>query len=465
MPEEYRRNYDYSKTLWMKMFLARPDFEHGRSEVLITFEQALDIIKTVDALTQGITKIIYLVGWQGLGHDDCYPVMEEVNPFLKRECDETPRDSFLWLYGEAKKYNTVISIHGNISDAVVQTPIFDELRAANALANDINGEPAVLQILNGLDCYKTSYPQLWESGIFKRIFDRLCEVLPIREAGTIHLDNFCIAESLNPATYLDEQDEARNKMLDYINSLGIDVTSEYTYREAHFRNESPSHPNREMYAQAGEDMSEVDWRDIPIRTLGRIPATWWTSCVSARECIEIPPSLYSGHLVDKALLAVFYGAMHGEDIWLSRGNCPADWEDEFIYQFCTLQLPYFYLNRLKRLDIEENDGDYTAYFSENTVSCGKGKRIVKNGITIKDGDDVLLPLDDEKSIFIAYSKNGRSGEWNIPDADFTKADVYEIAAGGNKPAGTAEIKGGKIILDVKPGKALRINACFQKAEI
>ena len=56
--------YDYSKTLWMKMYLATPDFEHKTSNVRIRFEDALEIIKTVDRLTQGIPKIVYLVGWQ-----------------------------------------------------------------------------------------------------------------------------------------------------------------------------------------------------------------------------------------------------------------------------------------------------------------------------------------------------------------------------------------------------------------
>ena len=96
--EKRKFNYDYSKTLWMKMFLARPDFKNNRSDVLINFEDALEIIRIVDNITQGIIKIIYLVGWQGLGHDDCYPEMEVVNPYLKRECDASAKESLLWLY-------------------------------------------------------------------------------------------------------------------------------------------------------------------------------------------------------------------------------------------------------------------------------------------------------------------------------------------------------------------------------
>ena len=452
-----QQNYDYSQTLWMKLFLARPDFEHGRSEVLITFEQALAIVRAVDNLTQGIQKIVYLVGWQGLGHDDCYPAMDVVNDALKFPGDANGKESLRRLYEEAKQYHTVISVHGNVSDAVEQTPLFRELVDANALVNDLDGNPAVLQTLNGKNCYKTSYKQLWESGLFKTIIDRFCETVPVREAGTVHLDNFCIAESLNPKTYLAEQDEARDKMLDYLRSLGIDVTSEYTYREAHFRNESVTHPNREMlYASAGEDMTEIDWRDVPIHTLGRIPATWWTSQMSARECMEIPPAVYGGHLTDPKLLAVFYGAMHGEDIWMKKGVAAEDWAGEFLYQFCTLQLPYFYLNRHKRLRLIPREDGYAVAFSDGVVSDGVNAEIAKNGAVLKSGDDVILPLDNGNTVFIAYSKNGKSGAWNIPDAAFDKADIFEIGPAGNVPAGEAAVTDGKITLTVKPGRALAV---------
>ncbi|MBQ8015129.1 MAG: hypothetical protein IJ264_02970 [Clostridia bacterium] len=55
------------------MFLAKPDYENNTSKVLINFEQALEIIKVIDNITQGIEKIIYLVGWQGLVTMTCTP--------------------------------------------------------------------------------------------------------------------------------------------------------------------------------------------------------------------------------------------------------------------------------------------------------------------------------------------------------------------------------------------------------
>ncbi|MBQ3889010.1 MAG: hypothetical protein II738_04595 [Clostridia bacterium] len=456
-------NYDYSKTLWMKMFLAAPDFTTMRSQVRITFAQALQLIKQVDAITQGVLKIVYLVGWQGLGHDDCYPEMDVVNDALKRPEDPTARDSLWWLFREAKRYHTVVSFHVNVSDAYTATPCFRELAAANAVVNNSDGVPTPIEVFNGRDGYKTSYKQFWESGIFKRLFDRFCEVTPVQEAGTVHLDNFCIAENLNPRTAVEEQDAARNKMLDYIASLGVDVTSENTYREAPLRAERPGHPIRKLYAQSGEELPEVDWRTVPIRTLGRIPATWWTTWVSMEECIRIPPSVYGGHLTERAQMNVFYGSMHGEDIWLKYGNDPKDWGPAFIAEFCTYHVPYTYLNRYERLRYETDetapeDGRYTVYFSDGVVSRGKDRSIAKNGVVLKRGNDVILPLTEDNQTFIAYSESGRSGLWNVPDAAFTEADVCEITPGGNRFLCRKRVTDGQVELTLAAGQAVAIKA-------
>ena len=78
--------YDYTKTMMMKLFMARPD-GRGGSVVECDVERAMAIVRQVDALTLGVPKIIYLVGWQFDGHDDKYPAFDEVNPALKRQED------------------------------------------------------------------------------------------------------------------------------------------------------------------------------------------------------------------------------------------------------------------------------------------------------------------------------------------------------------------------------------------
>ena len=451
-------NYDYSKTFWMKMFLAKPDWEKRTSEVLINFEQALEIIRIMDNITQGIKKIVYLVGWQGLGHDDCYPEMEVINPYLKRDCDASPRDSFMWLFEEAKKYNTVVSVHGNIADEYDANQSHPEFVEASAITKYPDGTPAVIEVFYGRNAYKTSYKQYWESGLFKKYFDRFCEVIPVREAGTVHLDNFCIAENFGPRTEMHEQDEARNKMLDYIMSLGIDVTSEYTYREMPLRSES-NHPIRKYYEKCGAEITDTDWRDAPIRTLGRIPAVWWMNNMTIDDCINIQADEFSGYLNIEPLRNVFYGTVHGEDIWMNNGIEKDVWVPMFIRQFCTMQVPYTYLNRYKRLSYTGNDEEgYTVTFSDGVETCGNELSITRNGIELKKGYDVILPLTEDNKTFIAYSENGTDGERNIPDAEFDKAKVYNITADGNEYLCDVTVENKKISLSLTAGQAVAVIA-------
>ena len=452
-------NYDYSKILWMKMYLAEPDFKTNTSRVFINFEQAAEIIKAVDSITQGIEKIIYLVGWQGLGHDDLYPEMDVINHHLKRDCDATAKESLLWLVENAKKYHTVISYHGNVADAYKVSPTHNKFAEEAAILMHSDGTPAVIEVFNGRAAYKTSYKQYWESGLFKKIIDDFCEAVPVREAGTVHLDNFCIAENMCPRTDVYEQNEARNKMLDYVMSLGIDVTSEYTYRELPLRADAATHPVRNYYWLYNDrKLPSGDWRDAPLHTLGRIPAVWWMSNMTIDDCINVPPEQFSGYLNDNALKSVFYGTMHGEDIWMKNGTEKSVWVPLFIKEFCTHHIPYVYLNRYKRLSYKEDGENYIVSFSDDVESTGKTRTITKNSIVLKSGNDVILPLTEDNKTFVAYSENGKDGEWNMPDADFEKAKVYNITSEGNEYIGDVTVADKKISLNLKAGQAIVIKA-------
>lgn len=163
----------------MKLGMAVPDLKNeGKSEVRLTFEQALEYIKKIDNITQNITKIYYLVGWQYLGHDDKYPDFFEVNEALKRKEDKTALESFEWFSNEAKKYHSIISVHINFNDAYDNAPSFDDFVKANALIRKRNGEIDALERYNGKKCYKTCLKTYWESGLFKRQIDRFIDTFP-----------------------------------------------------------------------------------------------------------------------------------------------------------------------------------------------------------------------------------------------------------------------------------------------
>ena len=69
MQPEKPWHYDYAKTLVMKIHLADRDPEDVSTKVYLRFDQALEVIRKLDAMTLGIPKIVYLTGWQFNGHD------------------------------------------------------------------------------------------------------------------------------------------------------------------------------------------------------------------------------------------------------------------------------------------------------------------------------------------------------------------------------------------------------------
>ena len=126
-------------------------------------------------------------------------------------------------------------------------------------------------------------------------------------------------------------------------------------------------------------------------------------------------------------------------------------------------MPYVYLNRYQRLSYTENpeaeyEKKYTVQFADGVVSRAEDVSITKNGIVLKQGNDVILPLTEDNKTFIAYSESGKNGKWNVPDAAFGVADVYEITADGNRFICKVNVCDGQIELNLAAGQAVAIKA-------
>lgn len=445
MKKPLKFNYDYSKCMVMKLGMAKPEKNiPNKSHVEMTFSEALEYIKMVDNITQGITKIYYLVGWQYLGHDDKYPDFFEVNDALKRPQDKTAYDSFKWFCEEAKKYHSVISVHINFNDAYDNAPSFSDFIKADALIRKKNGKPHAIENYNGRKCYKTCHKAYWESGLFKRQFDRFVDTFPfIAEAGTIHVDNFQCYKNYAPYVSIKEMQDARRKMIEYVHSKGIDITSEFTYKE------SENLPNRPIFGLPRDHFSKY-----PHDTLGLIPLSWWCYRMTEKELIETPPQLYcAGEFRERVWNSIFYGNMHGEDI-ISKNN--QNWADDFIYRFATYQVPGHFLNSLKRTRISGKFNNKFCEFSDSVISYAKGRKITKNGNIIKDGDTLFLPLVHKEKQYIAYSSKGDFRAWDIFENDVSKAKIYRITEKGNKFVKEAKISNNKIELQIEPKTALLV---------
>ena len=82
---------------------------------------------------------------------------------------------------------------------------------------------------------------------------------------------------------------ARRKMIEYVKSKGIDITSEFTYKES---NALPNHP---IFG-----LPRDHFKHSPMDTLGLIPMNWWCYRMTNKELIETPPELYCGGDTEKA---------------------------------------------------------------------------------------------------------------------------------------------------------------------
>ncbi|MGN0447669.1 MAG: endo-alpha-N-acetylgalactosaminidase family protein [Acutalibacteraceae bacterium] len=437
-------NYEYFRCMVMKLGMAFPEKNiPEKSHVLMTFEEALPYIRQIDSMTPGITKIYYLVGWQYLGHDDKYPDFFEVNEALKRPQDKTAWDSFKWLSNEAKKYNSVISVHINFNDAYDNAPSFNDFVKSGALIRKRNGKPHAIEKYNGRKCYKTCHKGYWESGLFKRQFDRFVETFPfIAESGTIHVDNFQCYKNYAPFVSIKEMQDARRKMIEYVKSKGIDITSEFTYKE------SKTLPNRPIFG-----LPRDHFKRYPMDTVGIIPMSWWCTRMTNKELIEIPPQLYCGGVFrEKRLNSLFYGNMHGEDI-ISKSN--PDWAQDFIKEFATYQVPFHFLCTHKRLALKGHFINERCEFADGITTYRRHRRITQNGETIKQENEVFLPYVHEKGSYLAYSENGFEDFRKVGTKSGT-ATVFEISPDGLKEIGTAEISNSQIHIKVKPKQALLI---------
>jgi hypothetical protein len=416
-PEIFWR-HAYHQTLTLKLFLAeagavkgegaqRKRRDTGDCDVLLNFEQALEVIRKVDNLTAGIPKIVYLVGWQYNGHDSRYPAWDEVNPRLKRPQDKTALESMKWLMEEAFRYHTTVSVHLNMFDAYEDSPLWETYVEQDIIARHADGS-----LRKGEWGWPISYTQEWKTGYAQRRIDRICEMLPLEKAGTVHIDAFHSWVPLEPegpiSPYLgytaEEETETQRKIFRYWSAKGVDVTSEGM---------------RFLRLTAFEGLQPAAWHFSP----------------SAEEYLSWPASYYCGGTTNDPLGRLFGKSMHGEA--LIRED-PVRLSG-FLEQFCLQTLPWYFLNRLERLAYSEGKSGREATFSGGVTS-----RLDDREYSIRQGDRLLLRNGDafipalwlDDRAVMAYSRDGYGErEWEFPAEwdDVPAVDIFRLTPDGLAP--------------------------------
>jgi Endo-alpha-N-acetylgalactosaminidase len=431
MPERpWIHRYDRTLTLKMILALKKPN---GGTNVLLTLDQALDVVKKIDNLTVGIPKIIYVVGWQYDGHDSKYPAFFEVNPALKRPQDSTALDSLKWFMAAASQYHTAVSVHINLRDAYQNSPLWQTYIDHDLIQRDTNGQLIKGGIWDGDQAYFVCYTREWNAGFTQKRIDRLLNLLPLEKAGTIHIDAFHTSSCPEQGVTRKQETETQRKIFRYFRDRNIDVTSEF----------------------AG------DFRLDPL--VGLQPMAWWF-IETPREYLARPASLYTGGVGasrnDHSKISLggelFGTSMHGEEIIRKDPkNLP-----DFLHQFCLQTVPWHFLNQHRRLKVELMPRASFAYFAgdvRSRVDQNGSIVITDHGRTVRDGDEVLMPASwIPGRALIAYSASGfHAKAWELPPGwkDVQKIRVEDITLDGKASAHSIAAANGEIVLTSQPDSA------------
>src|SRR5690606_32399175 len=248
-------------------------------------------------------------------------------------------------------FNTTVSLHINFTDAYEDSPLWEEY-----LANDIIGRLEGGHIRKAVGWgYPISYVQELKTGYFKKRIDRLFELLPLKDAGVVHVDAFHTYNPLDPrgpmSPYLgytvEEEEEAQKEMFSYVASKGANMTSEFVH----------------------------EFRDFGFQGYQHFA---WHFRVTAQEYLDWPASYYCGGL-DKTEL----GKLFGTSFHLNMGDIKAN--------FCTKTLPWYFLNRLERTGYQKNSDFQMATFSggvESRLDKAGNYSLTQDGRTLITNGDV-----------------------------------------------------------------------------
>lgn len=434
-------HHPYHQTLTLKLFLSQAEFEgkykrkdNGNSTVYLTIAGALEVIKRIDNLTSGIPKIIYLVGWQYNGHDSKYPAFFEGNEKLKRPQDKNALESIRWLMAEAKQYHTTVSLHINMFDAYEDSPLWETY-----VKNDIIAKKSDGSLLSGEWGYPISYAREWSTGYAQKRIDSLCKLLPVQQAGTIHIDAF---HTWPPLPSVDTNGKV------YVN-LEKKVTSPYLKFDVHDETEAQRNIFK-YWASKGIDVTSegVDFlRETDFA--GLQPMAWWF-IRSAEEYLRYPAGYYSGGVDNGEWGKLFGSSIHGEQ---EIKNDPVQLKG-MLEQFCMNTVPWYYMNRLKRLYVVQFDNAKKLVFENGVVSAMQNGQytLTRDGVLLSDGDNICIPaLWMPGPAMIAYSKTGyHKRKWQLPENfdPYRKLDIYAITLQGKKFLYTIENSNGAIQLSM-----------------
>lgn len=415
-------NHDYSKTWVSKLLISVPDLKNGGTDLRCNLDQALNIIRESDQISLGVPKIVYLVGWQYNGHDDRYPEFFEVNPALKRAGDKDATESLKWLIREARKHNTIVSLHINTTDAYDDSQLWDTYVKEDMISKNADGTLMVIGEYNNRKAYQINYRNEWNKGYLQKRVDRLIELLPeLVEGGTIHSDAWIARDSKGHNETIINEALYQRKGLEYWRAKGLDLTSEW-------------------------------YMDYMV---GLVPYAWHFNGSTQADYLSTPANIYTGtglnpdiRSSDHDLAFLFGTSCYGETTW----NPKAEWQPRLTEDFMLKFPQYYFLNSFDRLRVDGQGKDRKAIFSDNVVVSLSDSTITHHGRLIRRGNTYAIPAlwRCDNGVILYSQKGDKQAEFETPLTwrGVTKATLSMVTPQGMKERKTISIKNDKYTVEL-----------------
>jgi len=402
----------YKETLVYKIYLDDPT----RERPLRTFEQCLEVIRAIHAVSGGLRQIVYLVGWQYNGHDTGFPEPTYINPRVGGD------EGLRALVETARQYNTAISIHSNLDDSYEHFPGHNP----ELLSRDPQGRLYLWfnnDHFGGLNVYSINHTLQVETGYIHRQIEQTLSLVPLEVS--IHFDaHRAYNETWLPdGTHIDAECEVQRGLI----------------------------PIRRLFQQRGLDITTEGGEHglIHLYRWEWIMPDWHFGYVMAMAHSRVRFYHRPGYIRD-ALGRVF--------IWEET--------DAVTYESLTHNFysQWMYAELLQRKPmtgyrVGQWDETIEAWFADDTyVSSGRQPEQLFarfEGIDIARGRDRFLPWRDD-TIYV-YSPTGGQQSWTLPQAwadnTIRAAHIYEK---GEAEAAAPTIEDRQITLEVPAGVAVAL---------
>ena len=402
---------DYDDTFVYKIFCGRPP-DKAKSEkqpiVVTTFAQCLDIIRKISNLTHGRPQIVYLVGWQHLGHDSNWPDVSVINPHLGG------REGLLALMKRAREHNAVVSLHTNMDAAYTASPAWDD----RIVCRTPDGEMMQWAVMNGVPNYHISHDKDLQYGNALARLEQLLRMVPLQK--TIHFDAMRYSnESWDPGGFADMTAElyAWQKIAEAYRRLGITITTEGVVP-------SPGY-------------------------IGRVAGFWHLSRSkdSGPFWFLIHRRWAAGGSGLKERVA--FGDSRNQNV---TAGTPMVEITEGYYLNTLLQQ---HLQHLEATNYDDDGDRITITFGGQCVSSYDRKReavrIQDGGILIATGNDRFVPVGEDR--ILAYSKSGGEQSWQLPRKWRGQgAEMWALTETGRQPGPRCRIESERIVFAAQAGR-------------